>query len=86
MIAQLGAGSRAELLCTGDPQPLLCDTYPGPHLALKPLLGEAFVASAAWQCVAACAAVARPAHPSVAVAVTGTNQQAIGARFVAGRS
>ncbi len=83
MVAQLGGGSHEELLCTGDRQPGLCDRYPGPHLALKPLLGEAFVASAAWQCVAACAAVARQAHPSAAVAVTGTNQQAIGARFVA---
>lgn len=85
MVAQLGAASRDELLCTGDRQPLLCDAYPGPHLALKPLLGEAFVASAAWQCVAACAAVAQKTHPSAAVAVTGTNQQAIGARFVPGR-
>jgi len=83
MVAQLGPGFRDELLCTGDPQPLLRETYPGPHLALKPLLGEAFVASAAWQCVAACAAVAQKNHRSAAVAVTGTNQQVIGARFVA---
>lgn len=83
MVAQLGAGSPDELLCTGDQQPGLRTHYPGPHLALKPLLGEAFVASAAWQCVAACAAVAPKTHPTAAVAVTGTNQQAIGARFAA---
>ncbi len=82
MVTQLEAGSQDELLCTGDQQPGLCDRYPGRHLALKPLLGEAFVASAAWQCVVACAAIARQTHPSAAVAVTGTNQQAIGARFV----
>jgi hypothetical protein len=83
MLSQLGGGTKGELLCTGDEQPGMSDRYPGPHLALKPLLGEAFVASAAWQCVAGCAAVAQQQYPAALVSVSGTNQQAIGARFVA---
>jgi hypothetical protein len=85
MASQLGGGAREELMCTGDEQPGMRDRYPGPHLALKPLLGEAFVASAAWQCVAGCAAVAQQEYPAALVSISGTNQQAIGARLVAHR-
>ena len=85
MGAQLGAGSQEELLCTGDESSGLSGNNPGPHLAVKPLLGEAFVASAAWQCVAACSALAQQAYPAALVSITGTNQQAIGARLVAHR-
>jgi hypothetical protein len=44
-------------------------------------LGEAFVASAAWQCVAACDAIRQENFPAARVSIVGANQQAIGARF-----
>jgi hypothetical protein len=56
--------------------------WTGPRLAPKMVLGEAFAASAAWQCVAACDAVRTAKYSSVNVSVVGANQQAIGARFV----
>ena len=59
-----------------------CD-WAGRRLAPKPILGEAFPAFAAWQCVAACEAVARGSFFSANVSVVGANQQAIGARFLA---
>ena len=83
MMAQLGAGAPDELLCSADHDSCVVNGHPGPHVSLKPILGEAFVASAAWQCVAACAGVANKEYPAATVSVTGTNQQAIGARFVA---
>jgi hypothetical protein len=82
MLVQLAAGSPNELLCTADDEPRVLDGHIGPRLALKPLLGEAFVASAAWQCVTACADVAQKEYPAANIVITGTNQQAIGARFV----
>lgn len=56
--------------------------WTGRRLAPKRILGEAFAASAAWQCVTACDAVRTGKHPAVNVSVVGANQQAIGARFV----
>lgn len=56
--------------------------WQGSRVAPKELLGEAFTASAAWQCVAACDLLARGEHESANVSVVGANQQAIGARFV----
>jgi hypothetical protein len=55
----------------------------GDRLALKPVLGQAFTASAAWQCIAACETIARGRFSAVNVSVVGANQQAIGARFLA---
>ena len=49
---------------------------------LKRVLGEAFTASAAWQCVAACDALARSAASEANISVLGTNQTAAGARFI----
>jgi hypothetical protein len=69
----------------GENQPELFHNHPGRRVALKPLLGEAFVASAAWQCVAACDAVTQKEHPTALVSVSGANQQAIGARFFSNR-
>jgi hypothetical protein len=45
------------------------------------MLGEGFVAAAAWQCVAAVDALARQLYQSAYVSVVGCNQQAIAARF-----
>ena len=46
------------------------------------MLGDGLMASGAWQCVAACEALARGRFQAANVSVVGTNQQAIGARFV----
>jgi hypothetical protein len=40
------------------------------------------VAGAAWQCVAACAAVGGGGYTAANVSLVGPNQQALGARFV----
>jgi len=91
MRAQLPADAPDELLCTGaqnlsrpDAAEMLAwRDWTGARLAPKTILGEAFLASAAWQCVAACAALARGRFSAANVSVVGTNQQAIGARFLA---
>lgn len=49
---------------------------------LKIIFGEAFAASAAWQCVLACDAIRRNELNAANVEIVGANQQAIGARFV----
>ena len=59
-----------------------CD-WSGHRLAPKTVLGEAFAASVAWQCVAACGAIAGNQFSAVNVSVVGANQQAVGARFLA---
>ena len=82
------AASRMRTQLGGAPEELLCDSetgpatdWPGPRLRLKHIMGEAFAASAAWQCVAACAAIRQNEFATAAVRVVGANQQAIGARF-----
>ena len=93
MRAQLPPGSPAELLCDSrDDSPRLdaaeqgaWEDWPGRRVSLKQLLGEGLMAAAAWQCVAACDAVARGDAPAAVVSLVGCDQQAIGARFVAGR-
>jgi len=79
-----------ELLCPGtqgvaraDADELAAWTdWTGARLAPKQLLGEAFTASAAWQCIAACDAVGRGDFNAANVSIVGANEQAIGARFV----
>jgi hypothetical protein len=68
MRAQLPKYAPDELLCGGE---------------MGKILGEAFTASAAWQCVAACDNVRQNNHSAANVGVVGANQQAIGARFLA---
>jgi hypothetical protein len=80
MRAQLPAGSADELLCEGEAAAVWPD-WPGPRLALKAILGEAFLASAAWQCVAAGDAVRRKKFKAATVSIVGANEQAIGARL-----
>jgi hypothetical protein len=50
---------------------------------MEKILGEAFVASAAWRCVVACETVRQNKFAAANVGVVGANQQAIGARFLA---
>jgi hypothetical protein len=68
MRAQLPKCAPGELLCGGG---------------TKEILGEAFTASAAWECVAACDGIRQNNFPAANVGVVGANQQAVGARFLA---
>jgi hypothetical protein len=55
--------------------------WPGTRIAPRPVLGDAFTASAAWQCVVACAALGRGEFSAANVSLVGTNVQAMGVRF-----
>ncbi len=82
MRAQFDQGAADELLCDGQlPRHTVWGEWAGRRLTPKTILGEAFVASAAWQCVAAYDAFAVPDLKAVNISVVGANQQAIGARF-----
>jgi len=79
-----------ELLCDGvgscprvDAAELAAwQDWTGPRVSPKRILGEGLMAAAAWQCVAACDAVAGGRFTAARVSLVGSNQQAIGARFV----
>lgn len=89
MRGQLGAGSALELLCDGlgdspradAPEAAAWRDWAGPRLSPKRILGEGLMAASAWQCVAACDAVAAGRCATAAVSLVGSNQQALGARF-----
>jgi hypothetical protein len=89
MRSQLAAASSAELLCdglTGNPRVDAAEDdvwrdWAGSRLSVKRLLGEGLAAASAWQCVAACDALAQGRAPAAVVSLVGSNQQAIGARF-----
>jgi hypothetical protein len=78
-----------ELLCDGLGDSLRADApevaawqdWAGPRLSPKTILGEGLMAAAAWQCVAACAAVAEKKFSSAIASLVGCNQQAMGVRF-----
>ena len=53
----------------------------GERLSLKPLLGEALIAGAAWQCVAAADAVANGEFSAAVANIVGLNQQVVAACF-----
>ena len=90
MREQLG-GSSSDLLCDGlgggpranAPEAAAWKDWTGPRLSLKRVLGEGLMAAAAWQCVAACDAIAGGRFAAANVSLVGGSQQAIGARFVA---
>jgi hypothetical protein len=85
------SGDSRELLCDGlgdssradAPEISAWRDWSGPRLSPKRILGEGLMAVAAWQCVAACDAVASRRFPAANVSLVGFNQQAIGARFEA---
>ena len=56
--------------------------WTGRRVSPKRILGEGMMAAAAWQCVAACDALAEKKFTAASVSLVGSNQQAIGARFV----
>jgi len=90
MRAQLPAGSADELLCDGlglcrranAAEQAAWRDWPGARLSPKRILGEGLMAAAAWQCAVACEAVASERFPAANVSLVGSNQQAIGARFI----
>jgi 3-oxoacyl-(acyl-carrier-protein) synthase len=93
MRAQLPQGISEELLCDSQDngsqtdaaeRAAWCD-WLGERISVKRILGEGLMAASAWQCVAACDAVARGDVLAATVSVVGCNQQAIGARFEATR-
>ncbi len=83
------AAVRGELLCDGlgnspradAPELAAWRDWTGPRISPKRILGEGLMAAAAWQCVAACDAVAGGQFAAANVSLVGSNQQAIGARF-----
>jgi 3-oxoacyl-(acyl-carrier-protein) synthase len=91
MRGQLGENSPKELLCDGIGNSPRTDAaelaawrdWIGPRVSPKRILGEGLMAAAAWQCVAACDAVANGRFAAANVSLVGSNQQAMGAQFVA---
>ncbi|MGB7769406.1 MAG: hypothetical protein WBN22_11215 [Verrucomicrobiia bacterium] len=81
---------NVELLCDGVGSSPRADAselaawrdWAGRRLSPKRILGEGLMAAAAWQCVAACDGVAGGRFTAVNVSLVGSNQQAMGARFV----
>jgi 3-oxoacyl-(acyl-carrier-protein) synthase len=90
MRRQLGENSPNELLCDGIGNSPRTDAaecaawsdWTGPRISPKKILGEGLMAAAAWQCVAACDALAEKKFAAASVSLVGSNQQAVGARFV----
>jgi 3-oxoacyl-(acyl-carrier-protein) synthase len=89
MRSQLGKSSPEALLCDGlgdsprtdGPELAAWRDWTGPRVSPKRILGEGLMAAAAWQCVAACEAVANGRFAAANVSLVGSNHQAIGARF-----
>ena len=90
MRSQLPPCAAAELLCDGlgdsprvnAPELSAWRDWTGARLSPKRILGEGLMAAGAWQCVAACDALARGRHKAANVSLVGSNQHALGARFV----
>jgi hypothetical protein len=82
MRAQLPAEAPDEWLCVCERGHPAWSDWTGKVLAPKEILGEAFAASAAWQCVAACDALQHGRCAGANVSITGASVQAIAARFV----
>jgi len=79
---QLPPPAANELLCVNEHLQAGWPDWPGSFLHPQNLLGNAFAASAAWQCAVACDLVQRGRFSGANVTITGRGQQTIGARFV----
>jgi 3-oxoacyl-(acyl-carrier-protein) synthase len=90
MRRQLGPPSPGDLLADGTGISPRADAaelaawsdWTGARISPKRILGEGLTAAAAWQCIVACDAVANGRFAAGNVSLVGSNQQAIGARFV----
>jgi hypothetical protein len=88
--AELGPLSEGTLLCDGlqgspktDRQEAeVWGNWQGSRISPKRILGEALMASAAWQCIAVADLLHRQEHSEGVVSVAGCNEQAIMARLV----
>jgi 3-oxoacyl-(acyl-carrier-protein) synthase len=74
----LGNGTRANA-----PEISAWSDWAGSRISPKRIFGEGLMAAAAWQCVAACDAIANRRYATANVSLVGFNQQAIGAKFQA---
>ena len=89
MRADLPAGNSRELLCDSRTGIANLDrgemkawnSWSGPRISPKIILGEGLAAASAWQAVAAIDALQQRQGDAALVSVVGCNQQAIGARF-----
>jgi hypothetical protein len=89
--AELGLLSDGTLLCDGLQDSPRTDrqeaeawaSWLGPRISPKRMLGEALMASAAWQCVAVADLIQRQKYSKGVVSIAGCNEQAIMARFEA---
>jgi len=90
MRGQLDKNFPGELLCNGignSPRTNAAEReawsdWNGARVSPKQILGEGLMAATAWQCVTACDAVATGRFAAANVSLVGSNQQAVGARFV----
>jgi 3-oxoacyl-[acyl-carrier-protein] synthase II len=90
MREQLPPGSPSDLLCdgiSGSPRADAAELaawrdWAGARVSPKRILGEGLMAAGAWQCVAACDGVGTGQFAAAVVGLVGSNQQALGARFV----
>ena len=87
--AQLSDVSPDSLLCDGlvgvqavdHAEASAWGDWSGPRISPKRILGDGFVATAAWQCAAAADSLARGRCHCADVSVAGCNEQVIAARF-----
>lgn len=79
--ADLLCDSRAGIAKLDRAEMKAWNSWVGPRLSPKTILGEALMAGAAWQAVTAADAIQQGCCSSAIVSVVGCNQQAIGARF-----
>jgi hypothetical protein len=82
MRAQLPREGPEELLCASERGNPAWNDWKGQMWTPVEILGEAFAAAAAWQCVAACHAIGHSGCAAANVSITGASLQAIAARFV----
>lgn len=90
MRAQFPPGPKEELLCSSvrqmphldEAENLAWSDWNGVRMSSRAILGQAFQAATAWQCVIACDVIRQDKFAGVNVSVIGANQQAMGARFV----
>jgi hypothetical protein len=81
MRSQLPALGAGEFLFTSGDEISAEPALSGKYVMPGSILGEAFVALAAWQCVAACKLIRQGEIAAANVSIAGINQQAIGGRF-----
>jgi 3-oxoacyl-(acyl-carrier-protein) synthase len=92
MREQLGKCAPGELLVDGlgnnprtdGAEQIAWSDWTGRRVSPKRILGEGMMATAAWQLILACDAVARGQFTAANVSLVGANQQALGARVIAG--